>query len=211
MLHAVLDTCQERPWVYVESVSWSERVNTPQAGAAHRRPGDPGRRQAKELTLLIRIHHKGRRTRREASAGGRGGSVCHVVLDGSGLHRLLHGARSGSDKALPKSTDTRRPRRVSQKRKDTDSAPTRFLRNWRQLQSRAPGSRLTTRNKCWQCCRRITCGRSGIREDTCGPAADAAGCRPSGGAVDSPPQAVTSRMCASGSQDFMREAWLRRL
>jgi len=29
----------------------------------------------------------------------------------------------------------------------------------------------------------------------------AAGCRPSGGAVDSPPQAVTSRMCASGSQD----------
>ncbi len=51
-----------------------------------------------------------------------------------------------------------------------------------------------------------------------GPAADAtdglrlaAGCRPSGGAVDSPPQAATSRMCASGSQDFMREAWLRRL
>jgi hypothetical protein len=39
----------------------------------------------------------------------------------------------------------------------------------------------------------------------------AAGCRPSGGAVDSPPQVVTSRMCASGSQDFMREAWLRRL
>jgi hypothetical protein len=41
-----------------------------------------------------------------------------------------------------------------------------------------------------------------------GPAADAAddlrlaaGCRPSGGAVDSSPQAVTSRMCASGSQD----------
>jgi hypothetical protein len=95
--------------------------------------------------------------------------------------------------------------------KDTDSASARIMRNWRQLQSRAPGSRLTTRNKCWQCCRRITCGRSGIREDTCGRAADAVGCRPSGGAVDSPPQAVTSSMCASGSQDFMREAWLRRL
>jgi hypothetical protein len=45
-----------------------------------------------------------------------------------------------------------------------------------------------------QSCRRITRGRSGIREDTCGPAADAtddlrpaAGRRPSGGAVDSPP------------------------
>jgi hypothetical protein len=92
--------------------------------------------------------------------------------------------------------------------KDADSASARFMRNWRQLQSRAPGSRLTTRNKCWQCCRRITCGRSGIREDTCAPAVDAAddlclaaGCRPSGGAVDSPPQAVASRMCASGSQD----------
>ncbi len=46
-----------------------------------------------------------------------GGSVGHVVLGGSGLHRLLHGARSGSDKALPKSTDTWRPRLVSQKRK----------------------------------------------------------------------------------------------
>ncbi len=72
MLHAALDTCQERPWVYVKSAGWSERADTPQAGAAHQRPGDPGRRRAKELTLLIRIHHKGRRTRRGVSAGGRG-------------------------------------------------------------------------------------------------------------------------------------------
>ncbi len=31
--------------------------------------------------------------------------------------------------------------------KDTDSASTRSLQNWRQLQSRAPGNRLITRNK----------------------------------------------------------------
>jgi hypothetical protein len=117
LLHAALDTCQECPWVYVKSAGWSERVNTPQAGAAHQRPGDPGRRRAKELTLLIRIRHKGRRTRRGVSAGGRGDSVGRVVLGGSGLHKLLHGARSGSDKALPKSADTRRPRLVSRERK----------------------------------------------------------------------------------------------
>ncbi len=113
MLHAALDACQERLWVYVESVSWSERVNTPQAGAAHQRLGDLGRRRAKELTLLIRIRHKGRGTRRGVSAGGRGG-FCRPCCS---WRRLLHGARSGSDKALPKSTDTRRPRLVSQKLK----------------------------------------------------------------------------------------------
>ncbi len=73
-------------------------------------------------------------------------------------------------------------------------------------QGRQATASLRATKGCWQSCRRITCGRSGIRENTCGPAADAtddmrlaAGCRPSGGAVDSPPQAVTSRMCASGS------------
>jgi hypothetical protein len=59
--------------------------------------------------------------------------------------------------------------------------------------ARQPRSLRTTKG-CLQCCRYITCGRSGVREGTRGPAADvtddlrlAAGRRPSGGAVDSPP------------------------
>ncbi len=168
--------------------------------------------------MLIRIHHKGHRTGRGVSAGCRGGSVGHVVLGGSGLHRLLHGARSGSDKALPKSTDTRRPRLVSQKRKrhkqrlhplPTKLAPA-TIKGARQpphyAQQRAVGNLAAALHA------------ADLASAKTGPAADAtddlrlaAGCRPSGGAVDCPPQAVTSRMCASGPQDFMREAWLRRL
>jgi hypothetical protein len=97
---------------------------------------------------------------------------------------------------LPKSTDTRRPRLVSQKwkrhRQRTHPLPTKLapatIKGARQPRS------LRATKGCLQCCRRITCGRSGVCEDTCGPAADAtdylrlaAGCRPSGGAVDSPP------------------------
>jgi hypothetical protein len=97
---------------------------------------------------------------------------------------------------LPKPTGTRRPRLVSQKRKrhrqrphplPTKLAPATIKG------ARQPRSLRATKG-CLQCCRRITCGRSGARGDTCGPAADstddlrlAAGCRPSGGAVDGPP------------------------
>ncbi len=97
---------------------------------------------------------------------------------------------------LPKSTDTRRPRLTSQKRKrhrrrprplPTKLAPTTIKG------ARQPRSLRATKG-CLQYCRYITCGRSGIREGTRGPAADATGdlrltasCRPSSGAVDSPP------------------------
>lgn len=111
---------------------------------------------------------------------------------------------------LPKSTDTQRPRLVSQRRKRHRQRPRPFPTKLEPATIRSAGQPRSLRatKGCLQCCRHITCGGSGVREDTCGPAADAtdnlrlaAGRRPSSGAVDSPPQAVTSRMCASGSQD----------
>ncbi len=79
---------------------------------ARRRPGDPagvGLRSLRcSLGSAIKDVELGVEYRRVAAG------FCRPCCS---WRRLLHGARSGSDKALPKSTDTRRPRLVSQKLK----------------------------------------------------------------------------------------------
>jgi hypothetical protein len=108
---------------------------------------------------------------------------------------------------LLKSADTRRPRLVSRERK----------RRRRRLQpaSCETGASYNQGRRATASLRATNVGNvaaalhaADLASAKTGPAADAtddlrlaAGCRPSGGAVDSPPQAVASRMCASGSQD----------
>jgi hypothetical protein len=101
--------------------------------------------------------------------------------------------------------------------KDTDSALIRSLRNWRQLQSRAPGNRAhyaQQRAVCKVVAALHAADLASAKTLVLQPRTRRTICA-SRQAVGRPAapltarhmiQAVTSRMCASGSQDFMREA-----
>jgi hypothetical protein len=109
---------------------------------------------------------------------------------------------------LLKSADTRRPRLVSRERK-------RRRRRLRPLPAKLASATIKgARKPPHYAQQRAVCNlaaalhaadlasaKTGLAADAADDLCLAAGCRPSGGAVDSPPQAVASRMCASGSQD----------